>query len=279
MPVWKLFSFLNNSFSIFLFSILSSAILVFSISRITNKFSLLSKQSVLPAFIFVLLTSVLGVDLSFSPIWLVAILFVIIIEYLSSTQDKYDKVKECFIAAFFLGLSSLCINNWWLIIPLFIMFLLSLQLLSSFNLIASFFGLLVPWIVLLNYYLFTLNINDFNNFIFLKQEIIKLPNNYYTIGFITIVCVYYLTSLLSVISKYDTLKIFTRHQYSLFLAGASYIIIYSLITNSFFYYLPLTAVFLSIIVSRFIDNIRSEFVANIVIIILFVITVVANFTI
>lgn len=273
MPLWKVFSFTGNyTWLSLLLGFVSAIIITLSLTRFNGKYGLLSKQSVLPGFIYIILIGIFPNYQSFNPIWLVAILFIISIEYLFSAYNIRKTMKDCFIASFTLSLASLFSYQTLLLIPVLFVAMMLLRLLTFKSFLASVIGVLLPWVYLLGY---ELALGDTANIlVYLQPSAEKILKGYThsTVSIVLIVelVLLFVLSLFSILNTYGKKKIFTRKQYQVFVFTSIYLVILMALTGSNMELIPLLAIPFAIIIAHFIDNISSWLWQNITLICLVV---------
>ncbi len=267
MPLWNIFSFIDGySWIALLLGFVSAIIIILSLTRFNSKYALLSKQSVLPGFIYILLTGIFPNHQIFNPIWLVAILFVISLDYLFSAYNMRKTMKDCFIASFILSLASLFSYQTLLLIPLLFVSMILLRLLTFKSFLASLLGVVLPWMYLWGY---ELALGDTSNvLIYLQPSADKILNGYnhtlVSIVIIAVVILIFIFSLFSILNTYGKKKIFTRKQYQVFVFAGIYLLVLMAVTGPNMVLMPLLAIPFAMIIAHFIDNISSWLWQNII---------------
>lgn len=269
MPLWKLFSFtLNSNWVSLLFSFISVVVITLAITRFISKYSLLSKPSALPGFLFIAIIGSFPIVQRFHPMWLVAILFMVSLDYLFSAYNARKTMKECFVAMFLMSAASLFAYKAIVLIPLLFISMTTLRVMSFKSLLASLIGFVLPWLLLLG---FELAFGELVNLSSYVHPTIDRFFHYYnhtpvSIGIIILMVLIAVFSFFSALSEYGKKKIFTRKQYEVFLYATIYIMVIMTITGTSIEFLPIMAVSFSILMAHFIDNITSWLWQNIVLI-------------
>ncbi|TLX73031.1 hypothetical protein E9993_16340 [Labilibacter sediminis] len=276
MPLWHLFSFANGkSWLAYSFSIVCAIIIALNVTRFNSKYGLLSKQSALPGLTYVLLVGGTPAAHSFSPLWIATILMVISLEYLFIAHHKRKPMKECFLAAFWLSLSSLFFYKALLFIPLLIFLMLALRVVTFRSFLATSIGIILPWLLTFGYYFTIGHTDEFIQHLSFSVEKIAHFTRLQTpeIAYLISIAFIFLIALFSVINAYGTKKIFTRKQYQIFVFCGIYISLVMLVTGINMDYFPILAFPYAIIISHLIDHIRSWVWQNIFVVLLFAIAI------
>lgn len=276
MPLWNIFSFAkNNPWLGHILSLISTIIIALNITRFNSKYALLSKQSALPGVIFVLIVSGMPAAQRFNPIWITSIMLIISLEYLFIANHLRKTMKECFLAAFWISVSSLFFFKALLLIPLLFIIMLVLRAISFKSFLATIIGIILPWLFTLGYYMTIGNMSDY--FKYLNFSYAKITQHFdhstFSIIYLVTIVFLFIIALFSIFSEYGKKKIFTRKQYQVFIFVGIYITFLMAATGTNIEFIPLLAFPYAIIISHLIDHIRSWVWQNIILIWLFVVAI------
>ncbi len=276
MPLWKLFSFISKSTWLgFIFSIVSAIVITLGITRLNSKYALLSKQSALPGFVFILLIGGVASAQQFNPIWVGTLFFMLGLEYLFEAHNYRKVMKECFVAAFWISVSSLFSYKLVLLFPLLIVLMITLRLMNLKSFLATIIGLMLPWFFLLGYELIWGSIVNYLGYLAFSWDKISKLYTYtpFSWGYLVAIAFIFIIALFSVFRAYGSKKIFTRKQYQALIFTGLYIAALLSITGVDMEVITLAAVPFSIIIAHLIDYIRSVLWRNILFVLLMAITI------
>ncbi len=273
MPLWRPFSFINNSLWLSpLFSLLAAIIITLNITRFISKYTLLGKPTALPGFIFILIISGFSQVQYFSPTWISAIFFTISLEFLFLGYNRRKTMQENFLAFFWLSVSSLFFYKMILLIPLFFIIMVILNTFSFRSFLACIVGIIVPWLFILGYELLYGSPEQFVTFLQMKTDKITstYTHNIHSAIFLSIISLFYLIGLFSVINHYGTKKIFTRKQYQVFIISSLYLILLMIFTGTGTALMPIMCIPVTFIISHLIDQLKSRLWQNVIFITLII---------
>jgi len=276
MPLWHIFSFAKNNLWLgYIFSIIATIIIALNTTRFNSKYALLSKQSALPGVIFVLIVCGIPKAQHFSPIWITSILVIISLEHLFTAYHLRKTMKECFLASFWLSISSLFFYKALLLIPLLFIIMTTLRVSSFKSLLASIIGIILPWLFTFAYYIITKNTNAyFEHLNFTFNKIVQyFSHSTFSIIFLVTIVFLFIVALFSIFGEYGKKKIFTRKQYQVFIFSGIYISLLMVITGINIELIPLLAFPYAITISHLIDHIRSWVWQNIILIWIFIVAI------
>ncbi|WP_075590994.1 DUF6427 family protein [Labilibacter marinus] len=280
MPLWNLFKFTAHSAWLgFVFSLVLAIIITLFVTRFNSRYALLSKQTALLGFVFILLVAGVSKVQQFNPSWIACLFLIIGLEFLFQGHNYRKAMRECFLASFWLSVGSLVSYKVALLFPLVFILMITLRLINIKTFLAALIGLVLPWLFLLGYALTWGSIAEYNSYLqFSWDKIYEVfPHTAVSLGYLITLAFIFILALFSVIGAYGTKKIYTRKQYQVFIFSALYIIGVELISGLNFSLMPMLAVPLSILIAHLIDNIRSSFWQNTLLIGLAVVTIVGQF--
>ncbi len=280
MPLWKLFSFTANiAWLGFLFSVIATIFITLSLTRFNSRYGLLSQQTALPGFIYILLVGSISQVQIFHPVWVATIFLIVALEYLFEAHHYRKTMKECFLASFWLSVSSLFSFKVILLFPLLLIVMGTLRVLSFKSFLAAIIGLVLPWLLLWGYALSLGNMADYYNYLsFSIDKLFHLYKGYNDLVLIILLTVafIYLIGLFSVIGSYGSKKIFTRKQYQVFIYCSLYLMAFMVLTGAHFQFLTIVMVPVAIIIAHLLDSIRSVLWKNTLFILLIATTLIGQ---
>jgi hypothetical protein len=175
MPLWD-----AVVMPIFGYSRVAAALLSFAlalttgltVNRMVSKYSLLQKQSLLPLFIFMLLTAAFLSVQKLNPVLIFAFFFAFAIERLLGSVNESKPVVRCFDASLLVGVGALFFAKGTFLYPILFLVMGILRVANYRTVIASLMGFLFPfaislaWFFLIDemgYFLSQINENLFTN--------------------------------------------------------------------------------------------------------------------
>jgi hypothetical protein len=260
---------------------LIALIMMFGVNRVVNKHNLNAGQTTAPGFLFLVLVSGYLMVQKLHPVWFFAPLLLLSIERLFLAYGNRKPMAWCFEATFWLSVGSLFFAKgiYFLIFLWMIMFIL--RLFSLRAILASIIGAILPYVLTSGYFYLTDQLPWFidllvENFIspvaFFAHTIYSQLYNGFVIFLIFI-------AILVVVRILPTLKIISRKYYRIFV----WLIVLCVIAALTPYYslevVPIMAIGASIVLSRFLNVIRRPIIQDVIITLLFGITLAAQFLI
>ena len=282
MPIWDFLIDPYLSYSRFTAALASFVLVLvigFTISRLASRFGILRQQSMMMLIMFSLLSSAFFSVQKLSPFWFFVLFFVLGLERIFVGVQKRNGTVNCFDGAFLVGLGSLFYIKGVFFFPLLLVSIGMLRLANFKSVLASFIGLLLPFILSFAWYFF------FNkSFLFvdvLSENLASNPGQYnhgvfsrIYMGFMIL-----LTSLsiLMVVRKMGTQKVVTRRYYRVFV----WIILFSsaAVLTPFFSVevLPLFAVGAAFTIISWLESVSNNLFKEMVFLLIFVFTIAGQF--
>jgi hypothetical protein len=141
-----------------------------------------------------------------------------------------------------------------------------LRVLTFKSFLACLVGLITPWLVILEYELIFGNADKIQLFIQPSYEKIFQFYNHTSISvtIIIILLFVFVLSLFSALNHYIKMKIYTRKQYQVFIFSGIYLTVLMAATGTSIELTPILAIPFSIIISHFIDNMKSWIWKNLI---------------
>jgi len=283
MPLWNLVisTLKSNHLLASLISMLIALIMMFSVNRIVNRYNLFNGQTNAPGFLYMLLVSGYLMAQKLHPVWFFTPLFMLSFERLFAASGQRKPMTWCFEASFWLSLGSLFYAKGIYFIILIWMIMFILRQMSLRALMASIIGLILPYLFSFVYYFWfdksgwfleTIFENLVSPIAFYKHTIYSQVYNGFMIFLVFI-------SIISVVRILPAIKIITRKHYRIFI----WLIVLSMVAAITPYYslevMPIWAIGTSIVVGRFLSLIRRRFIQEIILGLIFVLTIAAQFLI
>ncbi len=277
MPLWRgMMTLQNNGILTSILGFVVAAINALLIIRIGSRFSVYNRQTVLPGVVYILLVSLFGLSQHFSPSWIASMAFLLSLNYIFDSHNLHRPEKNCFQAAFILSISSLFYYKMLAVFPLVILALYIMHSLNFRTFFASLIGMVLPWLYLCGYYLWTKG-----SLVQLSADLQILPERIFyhfelsithwiVIGVLLLL---FLLSMLSLVKDIGTKKIFIRMIYRVIMVAGLYSLSLALITGVSYDFMLILAVPFSLILTHFLDGIKSVMWQNIVFAALLLLTV------
>ncbi|WP_289054632.1 DUF6427 family protein [Carboxylicivirga marina] len=283
MPLWELVinTLKGNHFLASIISMLIALIMMFSVNRIVNRYTLFNGQTNLPGFVYILLVSGYLMTQKLHPVWFFTPLLMLSIERLFVASGERKPMTWCFEATFWLSLGSLFYAKgiYFIILLWMIMFILRLMNMRSF--IASVLGLILPYLFSFAYFFWFDDSSWFTdtayeNFI---SPIAFFEHTLYSQLYNGLIMFLVFISILSVVRILPAIKIITRKHYRIFIWLITLCIVAAITPYYSLEVMPIWAIGTAIIVGRFLSLIRRRFIQELLLLILMVCTIAAQFLI
>ncbi len=283
MPLWSLvISVLkSNHLLASSLSLLIALMMMFSINRVANRYTLFNGQTNLPGFLYMLLVSGYLMAQKLHPVWFFTPMLMLSIERLFSAYGERKPMTWCFEASFWLSLGTLFYAKGIYFIVFVWMIMFILRLMSMRSLIASILGMLLPYLFSFGYYFWYEQSGLFLEIMFenFVSPIAFFDHSIYSQIYNGILIFLVFISILSVVRILPAVKIITRKHYRVFI----WIIVLSVTAAITPYYslevMPVWAIGTSIIVGRFLTLIRRTFIQDLFVLLLVIITIAGQFLI
>jgi len=147
-----------------------------TVNRIISRYGLLSKQSMLPLFIFALLSAGFLSIQKLSPIWFFVFFFALAIERLMGSVTESKPVVRAFDAALLAGIGTLFYAKGVFLFPVLFLVMGILRVANYRTIIASIMGFLFPFLVSFTYYFL---IDDSAEFLTqINENLVSNPGQY-----------------------------------------------------------------------------------------------------
>lgn len=280
MPLWGLVLKVlkGNQLIAASVSLLMALIMMLGVNRIVNRYSLSQGQTALPGMVYLFLVSGYQLVQNLHPVWFFSPLFLLSIERLFTAHGQRKPMAWCFDAAFWLSVGTLFYAKGIFFLPFLWMTMFILRLFSLRSIVASFIGVLLPYLFALGYYFFIDKQTwffelIFENFVspvaFFDHSLISQIYNGVIIFLIFI-------SILSVVRLLPIIKIISRKHYRIFI----WLIVLSMLAAITPYFsveiIPVFAIGSAMVISRFLNAIRRPFWQETFFALLLIMTIIAQ---
>ncbi len=248
------------------------------VNRFTNRYKLLSKPTVLPGIIYILLISGFIEVQYIHPVWFFVPLFLLSIEKLFNAHGKQKPMVWCFDAALWFSVGTLFFGKGMILFVFLLIVMFILRIFKTKTILASLLGLILPYTFTFVYYLIinktdvffdTLHVNFITPVAFFSHSIFSET---YLFAMVILVVL----SLIIVARQMPVFKILTRKHYRIF----NWLVILSLLTAMTPFYsvemVPIISIGSSIVIAHFLDTIRLNWVKDIIFTLLIIITILAQ---
>ncbi len=225
----------------------------FLLAQINNRFTLIRTRTFLPIFIFLLLIGSWNETHTNISSHAALTLFMLALFNFFSMNKNRNASEQAFIGSFFIGVASLLINPYLVLIPVCWIGFVIFQSFSLRTFLASVFGVIVPWILFLSVeFLFQIKINFPEIFLSnfsgsFSVSMLLLPNIIYSVTciIILIICTFGLYSN----TQSDAIHTRNKLNFLLLLLISTFILAF-VSQNQLSHFLPLLALIYAILVSH-----------------------------
>lgn len=179
MPLWDALVMPVFGYSRFAAALLSFALALatgLTVNRIVSKHTLLSRQSMLPLFVFAMLSAAFLSIQKLNPIWFFAFFFSLGVERLMGSVDTARPAVRSFDAALLTGVGALFYAKGVFIYPILFLVMGVLRVANYRSLIASLMGFLFPFAMSFTYFFATENMAGFLEH--LNENLVSNPGQY-----------------------------------------------------------------------------------------------------
>ncbi len=280
MPLWGMMlnvikgNRITASIVVMIMALLSAM----GVNRFTNRYKLLSKPTVLPGVIYILLISGFTEVQYIHPVWFFVPLFMLSIEKLFNAHGKSKPMAWCFDAAFWFSAGTLFFGKGMVLFIFLLIVMFIMRVFTTKTILASLFGLFLPYIFTFAYYLLfdktalffnTLHVNFITPVAFYSHSGFSKTYLYTMVVLVVL-------SLINVARQISTFKILTRKHFRVF----NWLVIMSLLAAMTPFYsvemIPVISIGSAIVVAYFLDVIRRNYVREIFFTVVILITILAQ---
>ncbi len=280
MPLWGMMlkvikgNHIAASIVVMIMALLSAM----GVNRFTNRYKLLSKPTVLPGVIYILLVSGFTEVQYIHPVWFFVPLFMLSIEKLFNAHGKQKPMAWCFDAAFWFSVGTLFFGKGMILFAFILIVMFIMRVFTTKAILAAHFGLLLPYIFDFAYYLLidktalffeTLHVNFTTPVAFYSHSAFSKTYLYSMVVLVVL-------SLINIARQMPIFKIITRKHYRVF----NWLVIMSLLAAMTPFYslemIPVISVGSAIVIAYFLDVIRHESVKEIFFTVIVLVTILAQ---
>lgn len=283
MPLWQLVvNTLKGSYLLSAFiSMIIVLIQIFSINRITNRYTLFNGQTNLPGIVYLLFVSGYLIAQKLHPVWFFTPLLMLSMERLFTAYGERKPMTWCFEASFWLSVGTLFYAKGIFFILFLWMVMFILRQFTLRSLLASLIGLVLPYLFAFGYFFW---IDSGQQFFELSIENLLSPvaffeHSLYSQVYNGFIIFLVFMSILAVVRIIPAVKIITRKHFRIFI----WLIVLSTVASLTPYYslevIPIWAIGASIVVSRFLTVIQKPFLQELLLLLIMVSTIAAQFLI
>lgn len=267
MPLWGMVLRVikGNHFAASVVVMILALLSAMGVNRFTNRYKLLSKPTVLPGVIYILLISGFIEVQYIHPVWFFVPLFMLSIEKLFNAHGKIKPMAWCFDAVFWFSVGTLFFAKGMILFIFILIVMFIMRVFTTKTVLASLFGLLLPYIFSFVYYLMldktdvffqTLHVNFITPVAFYSHSVFS-KTYLYTMVILVIL------SLINIARQMPTFKILTRKHYRVF----NWLVIMSLLAAMTPFYsvemIPVISIGSAIVIAYFLDVIRRNYLKEI----------------
>jgi hypothetical protein len=215
MPLWNWLVrpvFGQNVFWAAVLSYVLAILIAFTVNRVVGRHGLLGRQSVLPALVFGLLVSAFLSVQRLHMVWMFTLFFLLAMERLMGTPNSSRKEVRCFDGGVLLGVGVLMYAKGIYLYPMLILVMGILRVLTVRSFIASFLGLLLPFILSAGYYFIFSDVEEFAIYFVLNlfSNTGQFYHNLASQIYLPILVILTIIGLINLVRYIPTQKILTR---------------------------------------------------------------------
>jgi hypothetical protein len=280
MPLWGfvLSVIKGNRFAASAIVMLMALIAAMGVNRFTNRYKLIQKMTLLPGVVYIMLVSGLTTVQYIQPVWFFVPMLLLSLEKLFNASGKYKPMPWCFEAGFWFSAGTLFFAKGMV---LYIFILLAMFILRVFNLrtvLASLFGILLPYLFAFGYYFATDKLPAFLDMLHVNfvSPVAFFSRTVYSTIYLAVMVFFVILSLINVARQMPTFKIITRKHYRIF----NWLVILSLLAAMTPFYsvemIPVISIGSSIVIAYFLDTTQRNYLKELYFTILIVVTILAH---
>ncbi len=218
MPLWEWLIRAVFGQSVFWAAVLSyvlAVLIAFTVNRVVGRYGLLSKQSVLPAVLFGLLVSGFLSVQRLHMVWMFTLFFLLGIERIMGAPNSSRKEVRCFDGGVLLGVGVLMYAKGIYLYPMLIVAMGVLRVLTLRSFIASFLGLLLPFILSAGYFFVFSDVEEFVIYFVLNlfSNTGQLDHNLVSLIYLSALILLTLIGLVTLVRYIPRQKIITRKHF------------------------------------------------------------------
>jgi hypothetical protein len=264
MPLWEWFVrpvFGQSAFWAAAFSFILALMIAFTVNRIVGRYSLLSRQSLLPALLYGLLVSGFLSVQRLHVVWVFALFFLLGIERIWGAPNSSQKEARCFDASLLVGFGALMYAKGLYLYPILWVIMSVLRLLTVRTFLAGLMGLLLPFVLSAGYFYFFGKTQEFFLFVVLNllSNTGQFSHNIASQIYLPLLVALTLIGMVNVVRYMPTQKIITRKYlrviiWLILLSSAACLTPYFSVEIT-----PLLAIGPTVVLAFWLDKIKSGF--------------------
>jgi hypothetical protein len=248
------------------------------VNRFVNRYKLLSKPTLLPGVVYIILVSGFTEVQQIQPVWFFVPMLLLAIEKLFNAHGVYNPASFSFDASFWFSVGTLFYGKglYFYIFILIAMFIM--RVFTTRSILASLMGLLLPYILIWGYYMVIDKTGDLPAVIYenLVTPVAFFSHSAFSRTYLISMVIIVVLSLVIVVRQMPTFKILTRKHYRIF----NWLIILSLLAamTPFFSLemIPVISIGSAIVISHFFDTLRRNILKEVLFAVLLIFTILAQ---
>jgi len=280
MPLWGVaLSVIKGNRFIASFIVMSLALMgAMGVNRFTNRYKLIPRQTLLPGVIYILLVSGFTAVQYIQPVWFFVPLLLLAIEKLFNAHGMHKPMVRCFDAGFWFSVGTLFFAKGMILYVFLLMTMFILRVSSLRTILASLFGIILPYLFAFVYYLVVDEVGVFLDILRVNfvSPVAFFSRSVYSELYIGIIIVLVILSLVNVARQMPTFKILTRKHYRIF----NWLVILSLLISMTPFYsiemIPVISIGSSIVIAYFLDTTQRVYLKELYFALLIVVTILAQ---
>ena len=275
-PLWDLLfgSIMDSSVWSIACALIVNFITILLVNHITNNYCFTERQSHLGGFFFMVLSSGFVISQGFHPVSIFVLLFAIALIRIFSGAQNEKPMRNCYDVALLFSIASLLWAKGVWFFPFHIIMLIMLRIFTLRTLLATLFGIMTPVILVVSYYFFD---GTLQSVVVDYLRCIVVPVAFYKTSvlakiYLGIMALALLLSMLHTINKMQTQKILESRYSRIMIWSVFYSVVLLMLPHFSFEVQNIIAVCGAIIISSFLQSIRSGLLAEIITLILVVLS-------
>ncbi len=280
MPLWGMVLKVikGNYFVASFISMILALLSAMGVNRFTNRYKLLSKPTVLPGIIYILLISGFVEVQDIHPVWFFVPLFLLSIEKLFNAHGKQKPMAWCFDSALWFSVGTLFFGKGMILFVFILIVMFILRVFTTKTILASLVGLLLPYIFAFVYYMIFDKIEIFFEILLVNfiTPVAFYSHSVFSETYLFSMVVLVILSLINVARQMPTFKILTRKHYRIF----NWLVILSLLVAMTPFYsvemVPVISIGSAIVIAYFLDVIRRNYLKEIFFLVIILVTILAQ---
>ncbi len=280
MPLWGVaLSVIKGSRFFASFIVMALSLMgAMGVNRFTNRYKLIPSQTLLPGVIYILLVSGFTAVQYIQPVWFFVPLLLLSLEKLFNAHGMHKPMARCFDAGFWFSVGTLFFAKGMILLVFLFMTMFILRVFTLRSVLASLFGIALPYIFTFVYYLVIDKAGMFLDILRVNfvSPVAFFSRSAYSELYLGIIIIIVILSLINVARQMPTFKILTRKHYRIF----NWLVVISLLAAMTPFYsiemIPVISLGSSIVLAYYFDTIQRNFLKEILFSLLILITILAQ---